>query len=253
MMALRRALLVAAALLLLLVVVVVVFLLVSPGGTGLRLRQAKLVEGTNLALDVRYSYDPSVFTPAPFVSRAEYPLRLDARTFSFYGKRIRGLGKMLVKDPAPLLYDFVGSQHMESFELWFGLELVEDPLYEDAQIRGKLGLHQRYIYRRTAQSRGWPNYFPECVTTAGGNSSADSGDSVADRLAANRGTEYAFVEGWALFTDDDLFFFQAVSPEELTEVQRQACLDVLNSMQFDVLLAPPEPAGDSEDLNPPGR
>jgi hypothetical protein len=64
---------------------------------------------------------------------------------------------------------------------------------------------------------------------------------VADRLAAKSGTEYAYVEGWALFTANDLFFFQAVSPEELTADQRQACLDVLNSLQFDVLLTPPEP------------
>jgi len=250
-MAPRRILLLAAATVLLMGVILVVALVFTRVGPGLHLRKVKPLEGTNLALDVRYSYDPSLLTPAPFISRAEYPLRLDGQDFSFYGKRIRGLGKMLVKDPAPLLYDFVGSQHMESFEEWFGLELVQDPLYEDAEIQGKLGLHQQYIYRRTAHSRGWPTYFPDCVTGGGSGAAADNaGDSLSGRLAANRGSEYAYVEGWALFTADDLFFFQAVSPEELTDAERQACLDVLNSMQFDVLLATPEAPAEGE-LPPP--
>jgi len=241
----RRILLLAIAALLLLGVIVVALAVLRPGGAGRRASQAVLAEATNLALDVRYTYNPALLTPAPFDNRAEYPLRLDGADFSFYGKRIRGLGKMLVKDPAPLLFDFVGSQHMESFELWFGLELVSEPVYEDAQINGRLGLHQSYVYRRTAESRGWPTYFPASVTKA--DSAADAADSAAlkDRLAAKQGAEIAYVEGWALFTDNDLFFFQAVSPAELTTEQRQACLDVLNSMQFDVLLAPP--GSDTED------
>lgn len=251
-MAPRRILLFSGAAVLVLVVLLVGALLFMKVGPGFHLGKARHLEGTNLALDVRFSYDPSMLVPAPFDSRAEYPLRLDGPGFSFYGKRIRGLGKMLAKAPAPMLYDFVGSQHMESFEQWFGLELVQDPLYEDAQIQGKLGLHQQYIYRRTAKSRGWPTYFPNCVTAAGtGDEKSETGKSVAERLAANSGSEYAYIEGWALFTADDLFFFQAVSPEELTDAQRQACLDVLNSMEFNVLLATPQPPADEESPSAP--
>jgi len=245
-MASRRMLLLAIAALLLLGVIAVALILVLPGNIGQQSRKSEPVEATNLALDVRYSYDPSLLTPAPFSGRAEYPLRLDGTNFSFYGKRIQGLGKMLVKDPAPLLYDFVGSQHMESFELWFGLELVKEPLYEDAQISGRLGLHQQFIYRRTADSRGWPTYFPASVTKADTAADANADAPLAERLAANQGAEIAYVEGWALFTTNDLFFFQAVSPAELTAEERQACLDVLNSMEFDVLLSPPEPDNNGE-------
>jgi len=244
MMATRRILLLGIAAVLLLGLVAVTLVLVLPGRSNRSSRSAKPVEATNLALDVRYSYNPSVFTPAPFNGRAEYPLRLDGAKFSFYGKRIRGLGKMLVKDPAPLLYDFVGSQHMESFELWFGLEQVQEPVYEDAKINGRLGLHQRFIYRRTPESRGWPTYFPASVTKADTKSGSAKNAPLEERLATKQGANIAYVEGWALFTDNDLFFFQAVSPEELTAEERQACLDVLNSMEFDVLLAPADTGAD---------
>lgn len=246
----RRWMLVGAAAVLLLAVILIMLVLFAPGSRGIRGSFAKQAEATNLELDVRFSYDPSLLTPAPFDSRAEYPLRLDGEHFSFYGKRIRGLGKFLVKEPAPLLYDFVGSQHMESFEQWFGLELMEEPVYEDAQLGGHLGLHQLYIYRRTEKSKGWPIYFPDCVTAAGVDEDPEDNQTVSGRLAADSGADIAYIEGWALFSPNDLFFFQAVSPAKLTEEQRQACLDIMDSMQFDVLLSP-SPAAESDQPAPP--
>lgn len=237
----RRTLLIAAAALLLAVVVVAAFVLLRAPAGETRQPPPDPVTGTNLALDVRLIYDAHVFIPAPFDDRAEYPLRLDADGFSFYGKRIRGLGRMLTKDPAPLLYDFVGSQHVESFEQWFGLEPVGEPLYEDATIGGALGLHQQLTYRKTAKSRGWPSYFPPAVVAPRGEQAeAEPDGSYAGGMARSTGVDVAWIEGWALFTANDLFFFQAISAQPLTEEQRGACTAMLDSMEFDVLLAPPE-------------
>ena len=61
------------------------------------------VQSTNLALDVRYDYALGGLEPAPFDDRAEYPLRLDAAEWSFYGKRIQGLQPMLAKDQIAML------------------------------------------------------------------------------------------------------------------------------------------------------
>jgi len=233
-----RTVLLAAAAVLLLLVLVCVFLLSPLNPAVKRAQAARLAEGTNLGLDVRFTYNADLLAPAPFDSRAEYPLRLDGETFSFYGKRIRGLGTMLARDPAPLLYDFVGSQHVESFEQWFGLKQVGEPLYEDATIGGRLGLHQQLVYQRTAESRGWPSYFPKAVTEQGGRDAPADAAKVVDRLAVQSGAEVAYIEGWVLFTESDLFFFQAISPRSLTGVERQACTDLLDSMEFDVLLGP---------------
>ena len=244
----RRALLISAAVLLAVVIAAAFVLLRAPSGETRR-PPPDPVTGTNLALDVRLIYDANVFSPAPFDDRAEYPLRLDADGFSFYGKRIRGLGRLLAKDPAPLLYDFVGSQHVESFERWFGLEPVGEPLYEDATIGGRLGLHQQLTYRKTPQSRGWPTYFPPAVIAPHGEQEqTDPEGGYAGRMARGTGVDVAYIEGWALFTDSDLFFFQAISAEPLTAAQRDACTAVMDSMEFDVLLAPPEqPADEAED------
>jgi hypothetical protein len=206
-------------------------------------RQQELVAATNLTLDVRFGYDPSVFTAVSHDSRAEYPLRLDAEGWSFYGKRIRGLGRMLAKDPAPLLYDFVGSQHLESLERYYRLVPTGEPAYEDVIVNGRLGLHQSLIYRRTGKSRGWPSYFPRSVTGEPPMAELQSikeyrQRSIESQLAISGGAETAHIEGWALFTANDLFFFLAVSPAPLATEQRAACMAVLDSMRFDALLGP---------------
>ncbi|MBN2081351.1 hypothetical protein JW859_03995 [bacterium] len=245
-----RTILLAAAAVLMLLVLVFVFLFSPLNPIKQRAQAARLAEGTNLGLDVRFTYNADLLTPAPFDARAEYPLRLDGDTFSFYGKRIRGLGAMLERDPAPLLYDFVGSQHVEAFEQWFGLEQLGEPLYEDAQIGGRLGLHQVMVYQRTAQSRGWPSYFPKSVTEQGEQEAPATAEEVVDRLAVQSGVEVAYIEGWVLFTDSDLFFFQAISPRKLSGAERQACTDLLDSMQFDVLLGSPEEEPAAEAAEP---
>jgi hypothetical protein len=180
---------------------------------------------TNPALDARYTYDSAVFTPAPYDPNAEYPLRLDAEDFSFYGKRIRGLGTMLGKDPGSLLYDFVGSEHNAEYETWYRLKPVEPPVYEDTQLQRGLALHSRLAFERTADSRPWPAWFP------------------AQYQSASTAPPRAYIESWALFTDRDLWFFTVVSPEPLTARQRGLSESVINNAKFDALLggATPQP------------
>lgn len=211
------------AVLVVLALLAVLLLVFGPrfGGSGGARRGG--LSGSNPALDIRYKYDPQLFTPAPFVANEEFPLRLDATGFSFYGKRVQGLGAMLAKAPGPLLYDFVGSQQADAFELWYRLKPVGQPLYEDATLGQRLALHQVFTYELGGEDSFWPEYFPETV-------------KLQDK---------AYLEGWALFSDEDLFFFYAVAMRPLTTEQRAGCLRVLNSLEFNALLgSAAEPAAD---------
>jgi hypothetical protein len=172
---------------------------------------------------VRFTYDASVFKPAPYDGRAEFPLRLDADTFSFYGKRIRGIGKLLARDPGPLLYDFVGTQHEDVFT-YYRLEPVGEPRYEDADLGGELGLHTTATYRQADPSIGLPPYFPEAV----------------------KEQSEITVEGWAAFSDADLFYFYVVSAGPLGSRERAACEAVIDTMRFNALAADELPAAEPE-------
>ena len=164
----RRALLIAtAAVLVLLVLAALAWLLLAGSRAPAKLRAGRhAAVGTNLALDVRYKYSTRVFTPAPYDGWAEFPLRLDALggggrdSFSLYGKRISGLGRMLAKEPAPLLYDFVGQQSDAMFTESYKLEQVGQPVYEDARIGGRLGLHQRLAYKLGQEGAGLARLLP---------------------------------------------------------------------------------------------
>lgn len=245
----RRNLLLAVAIILVAVIGYLLFPVLQPDGVPIWTSQVpELAETTNLALDVRFSYDPELVTPAPFDDRAEYPLQLDAETWSFYGKRIQGVGRMLAKAPEALLYDFVGSQHLESLEVWYGLEPVGKPLYEDVYLNGVLGLHQQIAYERTPSSRGWPAYFPAVITAGPAEEEPHSigevrsGSHIEERLSTDRGLDKAYIEGWALFTDRDLFFFQTISRDPLSAGARDACMAMMESLQFNVLLGSDTPA-----------
>jgi hypothetical protein len=250
-----------AGVLLALLLAAVVWLLSQGSGGGLG--GGPRASGTNPALDVRYRYNPRLLKPAPYDPNAEFPLQLDGANFSFYGKRLRGAGTMLGDNPAqPMLYDFVGSQQNEVFEYWYRLKPAGKPVYEDARLQGKLALHTRTVYDRTKDSRGWPAYFPVAVTgdTAVGNAAdmdapppvKGPGDAILDEptedqivrnIAKSGGADKAYVEGWVFYTKNDLFFFYTVSADELGRSERDAAIEVINSMQFDAVLgSTPAPA-----------
>jgi hypothetical protein len=160
------------------------------------------------------------------------------------------------KAPAPMLYDFVASQADEMFSYWYGLELEGKQQYEDARVHGTLAVHTSSVFKKTAKSRGWPPYFPPAVTgepTAeervlnvpleipepsgeGPIVTEQSQDEFMREIAAQGGVDKAYIEGWALYTKQDLFFFYAVAPRPLTAAERNAALAVMNSLQFDALL-----------------
>ena len=239
-------------------------------GSGGGLAGGLRASGTNPALDVRYRYNPRLLKPAPYDANAEFPLQLDGASFSFYAKRLRGAGTMLGDKPAqPMLYDFVGSQQNEVFEYWYELKPEGKPLYEDARLQGKLALHTLTAYKRTPESRGWPAYFPASVTgdVEAGNAAditepapvKGEGDEILDEqteeqvvrnIAKSGGADKAFVESWALFTKNDLFYFYAVSPEELSHSERDAVIDVINSMQFDAVLGNAKPVSKPGEVSP---
>ncbi len=224
---------------LLLLLLGALFMLLRPGGSGGGRRQhGKLASGSNLALDLRYSYDPLMLRPADYDGTAEFPLQLDGADFGFYGKRIRGAGKILAKEPGPVLYDFVGSQHSEVFEFWYKLEPLAEPAYEDCELQGRLGLHQKLAYKLGPDSPGWPRYFPDSLRGALQEDGSRSG-----------GGDTAYIEGWALFGTEDLYFFYAVAPRELTGDERAALVAMINGMQFNALGADSAspPAADDKD------
>ncbi|HES58409.1 MAG TPA: hypothetical protein ENO21_03160 [Firmicutes bacterium] len=213
--------------LVLILAVAVIWLLTAELGGGGAAGRTELRTGTIPGLDLRYGYDPAVFTPAPYDGRAEFPLRLDAEGFSFYGKRIRGAGLLLEQAPQSQLYDFVGTEDAEVFESYYGLKRTFEK-YEDADIGGKLALHTRLTFEYTQLSVGWPSYFPDSVKAG----------------------QVAHLEGWALFSAEDLFYFYAVAPEPLAEDQRSACLEVLNSLEFNALLGSDTPELEEPDAEP---
>lgn len=208
-----------------------IFWLLSQNGGGSTRRPAKAGFGTNLALDLRYTYDAAVFRPVDYDGTAEFPLELEGSDFNFYGKRIRGAGKILAREPGPILYDFVGSQHSEVFEFWYKLEPQGKPKYEDCTLQGRLGLHQNMVYLRTPESRGWPPYFPDSLR----------GDLQEDGSRSG-GADTAYIEGWTLFGSEDLFFFYAIGPRQLSAAELESCTALINSMQFNAIGASEEPA-----------
>ncbi len=177
----------------------------------------QIVEATNLALDVRYTYDPTVFTPAPFDSRAEYPFWLDAGEWGLYGKRIRGIGALLTRDPGPMLYDFVGSQNVNVYDETYMLERT-DEVYEDAYLNDRLILHCKLAYKKTPETPGWPAYFPESVMLG----------------------QEVHLLGWVFFSDKDLFYFYAISPQPVSEEHKLACHHVLESLEFEAVVGQTE-------------
>ncbi len=214
----RTGLLLAAGVLALGLIGALLWLLLAGGGRRGPSVSGPSAQATNPALNVRFSYSTRHFTLAPYNGRAEFPLRLDAvaldgvSPFGLYGKRLGGLGRMLGQDPAPMLYDFAGAQSDAMFIDNYGLKPLHDPRYEDAKIGGKLALHQQLSFSREA-SAPWPVFFPPALQSA---------------------TE-AYIEGWTLFTADDLFYFYAVSAKPLEDGPRHACLGVLNSLEFNAV------------------
>lgn len=190
------------------------------------------IKALNPALGLSYRYDPAAFTPAPFDANAEFALQLSGEPtgaalprFALYGKRILGIGGLLGKAPGPLLYDFVGSQYAEEFEDNYKLTPLGEPRYEDLDLHGGLGLHQALRYTRP-EGRRWPGWFP-----AGLAESAE-----------------AAVEGWVFFHGANLYYFYAVSGAPLTEAQREACLEVIGSLEFGA--APPAADAGEPDAGP---
>lgn len=220
----RRYVLIGPAIVLVLLFAAAMFWLLQPGGGNRSAAPAgRLAVASNPALNLRFKYNTALFALAPFNSRAEFPLRLDARDdsaaagFSFYGKRLGGLGQMLAKDPGPVLYDFTGQLSDAMFAESYGLLPGDPPRYEDAEIGGRLALHQMLQFKLDPANQ-WPGYFPAAVKL---------------------GT-VVYIEGWTLITNDDLFFFYALSPIPLQDTQRAACEQVLNSLQFNAITSQSE-------------
>ena len=210
----------------------------SPAGQGGTTKQTahNLQRGSNPNLDVRFDYNASQLSPGPFVDNAEFPFLLEGEGWLLQGKRIKGMASLLHKQPISALYDWLGVMQMEGLERYYDLKPAQDPLYEDWQVAERLAVHQQLVYEVSAAKPQLPGYFPAAVLESAGKGSK------------------IHLNGWVFFTDHDLFFFQAVSGEPLSEARLAACDEVLQSMQFNALLggtqeptASPDPAEDSAD------
>jgi hypothetical protein len=205
--------------LLLAAVLALIWLLRSDGGAAGSGGGRGKGSASNPALDLRFGYDPAQFRVGAYDPNAEFPLLLEGLVdgkpvWALGGKRIRGIATMLQKAPGQMLFDFVGSQDDEAFVSLYKLSPQGIPTYEDAKVQGQLALHTAQTYRKSATDSAWPSWFPEAVK---------SGDT-------------AYVEGWAFFSPEDLFFFYAVSPAPISDAQRAACQRVLDSLRFGAIL-----------------
>ena len=229
-----------AAVLAVLFVVALAWLCLTPksrrGGAGGGHAPADMQKGSNPNLDVKFSYDANRLAVGPFVDNAEFPFLLEGDGWSLMGKRIRGMATLLHKEPVSALYDWLGVMQMEGLEKYYDMQPAGEPVYEDWQVDERLAVHQQLQYDVTKDEPLLPGYFPVKLQETLGK-----GNTI-------------YIEGWVFFTDRDLFFFQAVSGKPLSEAQRSACDDVLQSLQFDAMLgagrqqeSTPQEAGTAED------
>ena len=178
----------------------------------------QMQKGSNPNLDVRFEYNPALLSIGPFVDNAEFPFLMEGEGWLLQGKRIRGMASLLHKQPVSALYDWLGVMQMEGLERYYDMKPAQDPLYEDWQVGERLAVHQHLVYAVSADKPSLPGYFPEAVL-----SNASLGSQI-------------YIDGWVFFSEQDLFFFQAVSGARLTTEQLEACDEVLQSMQFNALL-----------------
>ena len=247
----RNMLIVGGAALLLLVAAALWILFQQPRGVAKSLR---LLSAANPALDVRYHYDPSTFRPAPYDQHGEFPLRLDAKDWSFYGKRIKGAGELLVKQPQAVVYKFVNDAGNSVYTEFYKLVQEGETKSDAVELGGLPSQRESMVLALVDQSRGWPSYFPAAIV---GNQTNPMGrqDKRADKAFGDipeveqykhdhidNAPEHspaqtkAFVYSWAQFDKKDLFFFQAVSARPLTDAELQTAEAIIDSMEYDALL-----------------
>lgn len=214
----RKILIATIGVLLLVLIALMLFVLTPIGRKAQGGQQKKMVTGTNPTLDIRYQYDSNLLVPGPNDPRSEYPFQLDGVDWGLYGKRIRGLGAMLETAPGAVLFDLVASEHTEAYEDWYRFEMVEED-YEDATIQGKLAVHCTWLFEKNEESKDWPDYFPESVKP---------GSKV-------------HMHGWAMFSNNDLFYFYTFSPYPIGDAKQTAVIEVLNSIEFGALLGSDQP------------
>jgi hypothetical protein len=223
---------------------------------------AKLLTATNPALDLRYSYDPDVFHPAPYDQHAEFPLRLDAKDWSFYGSRIQGAGDLLSKQPQPVVYSFIDNEYSSIFTDFYKLHPEGESHDQQVTLGGQQAVRQQLVFDLAPDSVGWPPYFPESVRGTSVARFLDRTDPRAEKIfggipevekekkeieerdAAQSKPKLAvsnkaYVYNWALFNKSDLFYFQAVSSRALDDDELADAERLIDSLEFDALLAAP--------------
>jgi hypothetical protein len=217
------------------------------------------LSASNPALELRYHYDPGIFHPAPYDPRAEFPLRLDAADWSFYGKRLQGLGTGLVDQPPPDVYSVVNDANTAVYREFYKLEQEGESEYQIVQLANLQALRQRLTLRLGPDSRGWPAYFPPSVrgdktyrlTLPNPNADKAFGGipeveqmkrKAAENTDPKTAPERAYIYGWALFNKQDLYFFQAISARPLDERELGDIEAMIGTMEYGALLAQPAPA-----------
>lgn len=206
------------------------------------------LSASNPALGIRYSYDPAHFQPAPFDPTAEFPLRADSADWSFYGKRIRGVANLLMREPAPVLYGFITESASSEYTEFYKLQLDGAGAYDEIQLSGQRVLRQQLKLRRTEQSLGWPAFFPDSVTAGAGatllppREQAEEAFRLPEELRpvpehepSKAAAERAWLYGWALFEGEDLYLFQAVAGRELNAAELQQAERLIESIQYNAL------------------
>jgi hypothetical protein len=225
-------------------------LLHPPNG---RAAMAGKLSASNPALNLRYNYNAAIFKPAPYDAHAEFPLRLDAEDWSFYGKRLGGMRDLLVKEPQPVVYRFINEASTSVYGEFYRLEIDGKDNMEDVRIGGVEAVRQQLRLQRTAKSLGWPRYFPYSITAgesaplivpqANAERTFDLPDDLPPPPAGKERrapSTLAWAYSWALFHGSDLFLFQAIAPRELTAKELAQAEALINGLQFDALQQSPQ-------------
>ncbi len=162
----------------------------------------------SLALGIRVTYDPELFTTIISEGSSEFPLYLRSAGYDLGIERIGNAGMLLAKEPQADFFQFFAQQ--VRFQLIeSGLTPLEPEVDEEFSAQGKPGLCQILHFRNPEDAKRIPSYVPQ-----------------------EPNAEF-YLYYHHFYNKPDYFFFVAISRRALTPEQRAELVALIDAVEFD--------------------